>query len=50
MIDQATGMKSGERYRVGNVERAHQFPGFFQDGKYYLGPERLLVGFTITHS
>lgn len=41
MIDQATGMKSGERYRVKNVERAHQFPGFFQDGKYYLGPELL---------
>ena len=41
MIDQATGMKSGERYRVENVERAHQFPGFFQDGKYYLGPELL---------
>ncbi|MDD2004082.1 SDR family oxidoreductase [Pseudomonas putida] len=41
MIDQATGMKLGERYRVENVERAHQFPGFFQDGKYYLGPELL---------
>lgn len=41
MIDQATGMKPGERYRVENVERAHQFPGFFQDGKYYLGPELL---------
>lgn len=41
MVDQATGMKSGERYRVENVERAHQFPGFFQDGKYYLGPELL---------
>lgn len=41
MIDHATGMKSGERYRVENVERAHQFPGFFQDGKYYLGPELL---------
>ncbi|HEN8712456.1 TPA: SDR family oxidoreductase [Pseudomonas putida] len=41
MIDQATGMKPGERYCVENVERAHQFPGFFQDGKYYLGPELL---------
>lgn len=41
MIDQATGMKRGERYCVENVERAHQFPGFFQDGKYYLGPELL---------
>lgn len=41
MIDPATGMKPGERYRVDNVERAHQFPGFFQDGKYYLGPELL---------
>ena len=41
MINQATGMKSGKRYRVENVERAHQFPGFFQDGKYYLGPELL---------
>ena len=41
MIDQATGMKPGERYRVDNIERAHQFPGFFLDGKYYLGPELL---------
>jgi len=41
MINQATGMKSGKRYRVENVERAHQFPGFFQDGEYYLGPELL---------
>jgi hypothetical protein len=41
MIDPATGMKRGERYCVENVERAHQFPGFFQDGKYYLGPELL---------
>lgn len=41
MIDQATGMKPGERYCVENIERAHQFPGFFQDGKYYLGPELL---------
>ncbi|ANI34640.1 SDR family oxidoreductase [Pseudomonas sp. JY-Q] len=41
MIDQATGMKLGERYSVENVERAHQFPGFFLDGKYYLGPELL---------
>ncbi|BBH45798.1 hypothetical protein KU43P_22750 [Pseudomonas sp. KU43P] len=41
MIDSATGMKRGERYCVENLERAHQFPGFFQDGKYYLGPELL---------
>lgn len=41
MIDTTTGMKPGERYCVENVERAHQFPGFFQDGKYYLGPELL---------
>lgn len=41
MIDQATGMKPGERYCLENLERAHQFPGFFQDGKYYLGPELL---------
>ena len=41
MIDKATGMKPGERYRVENVERAHQFAGFFLDGKYYLGPELL---------
>ncbi len=41
MIDQATGMKPGERYRVENVERAHQFPEFFLDGKYFLGPELL---------
>ena len=41
MIDPTTGMKAGERYCVENVERAHQFPGFFLDGKYYLGPELL---------
>lgn len=41
MIDPATGMKPGERYRVENLERAHQFLGFFLDGKYYLGPELL---------
>lgn len=41
MIDPTTGMKAGERYAVENVERAHQFPGFFLDGKYYLGPELL---------
>lgn len=41
MIDQATGMKPGERYSVENIARAHQFPGFFLDGKYYLGPELL---------
>lgn len=31
MIDPATGMKAGERHSVENVERAHQFPGFFLD-------------------
>ncbi|GLO16087.1 hypothetical protein PPUJ20028_46730 [Pseudomonas putida] len=41
MIDPATGMKAGERHSVENVECAHQFPGFFLDGKYYLGPELL---------
>lgn len=41
MIDPTTAMKAGERYCVENVERAHQFPGFFLDGKYYLGPELL---------
>lgn len=41
MIDQTTGMKPGERYCVENIERAHSFTGFFQDGKYYLGPELL---------
>jgi len=41
MIDPATGMKPGERYRLENLEQAHQFPGFFLDGKYYLGPELL---------
>ena len=41
MIDPITGMKAGERYSVENVERAHQFPGFFLDGKYFLGPELL---------
>lgn len=41
MIDPTTGMKAGERYAVENIERAHQFPGFFLDGKYFLGPELL---------
>lgn len=41
MIDPATGMRPGERYSVESLERAHQFPGFFLDGKYYLGPELL---------
>ena len=41
MIDSATGMKPGERYAVESLERAHQFQGFFLDGKYYLGPELL---------
>ncbi|WP_435036983.1 short chain dehydrogenase [Pseudomonas neuropathica] len=39
MIAPETGMKAGERYRIESVERAPQFPGFFLDGKYYLGPE-----------
>jgi hypothetical protein len=39
MIAPATGMKPGERYSIESVERAPQFPGFFLDGKYYLGPE-----------
>lgn len=39
MIDSATGMKPGERYAAHNLERAHNFDGFFLDGKYYLGPE-----------
>ena len=39
MIDPATGMKAGERYIVENLERTRHFPGFFLDGKYYLGPE-----------
>lgn len=41
MIDSATGMKPGERYAVESLERAHQFQGFFLDGKYYLDPELL---------
>lgn len=41
MLATATGMKPGERYRVEALERAHQFPGFFLDGKYFLGPELL---------
>ena len=41
MIDPSTGMKPGERYSVQSVERGHEFPGFFLDGKYYLGPELL---------
>lgn len=32
MIDQATGMKNGERYRVVNVERAHQLLIQFNSG------------------
>ncbi|VVP67062.1 hypothetical protein PS918_00508 [Pseudomonas fluorescens] len=39
MIAPLTGMKPGERYIVESVERAQHFPGFFLDGKYYLGPE-----------
>jgi len=39
MISPATGMRTGERYAVESVERAPHFPGFFLDGKYYLGPE-----------
>ena len=39
MIDPATGMKTGERYIVESLERTRHFPGFFLDGKYYLGPE-----------
>ncbi|QXI18649.1 SDR family oxidoreductase [Pseudomonas hamedanensis] len=39
MIAPATGMKPGTCYAIESVERAPQFPGFFLDGKYYLGPE-----------
>jgi hypothetical protein len=39
MIDPSTGMKPGERYAVESLERTRHFPGFFLDGKYYLGPE-----------
>jgi hypothetical protein len=39
MIDSLTGMKPGERYTVESLERTRHFPGFFLDGKYYLGPE-----------
>jgi len=39
MISPATGMRAGERYAIESVERAPHFPGFFLDGKYYLGPE-----------
>nr|WP_314561921.1 SDR family oxidoreductase [uncultured Pseudomonas sp.] len=39
MIDSGTGMRPGERYVVHNLERTHNFGGFFLDGKYYLGPE-----------
>ncbi|WP_085687276.1 short chain dehydrogenase [Pseudomonas sp. B20(2017)] len=39
MIDPATGMKAGERYVVASLERTRHFPGFFLDGKYYLGAE-----------
>ncbi|MND80800.1 hypothetical protein D3C76_73280 [compost metagenome] len=41
MIDTATGMRPGERYAVESRERTRHFPGFFLDGKYYLGPELL---------
>lgn len=41
MIDPTTGMKPGERYCVESLERAHQFHGFFLDGKYYLDAELL---------
>jgi NAD(P)-dependent dehydrogenase (short-subunit alcohol dehydrogenase family) len=41
MIAPATGMKPGERYTVESRERVPHFPGFFLDGKYYLGPELL---------
>ncbi|MEE1864934.1 short chain dehydrogenase [Pseudomonas auratipiscis] len=41
MIDPATGMKPGQRYTIESRERAPQFPGFFLDAKYYLGPELL---------
>jgi NAD(P)-dependent dehydrogenase (short-subunit alcohol dehydrogenase family) len=39
MIDPSTGMKPGERYAVESLERTKHFPGFFLDGRYYLGPE-----------
>lgn len=39
MIEPATGMKAGERYIVESLERTRHFPGFFLDGKFYLGPE-----------
>jgi NAD(P)-dependent dehydrogenase (short-subunit alcohol dehydrogenase family) len=41
MLNSQTGMKAGERYSVESSEQAHQFRGFFLDGKYYLGPEVL---------
>ena len=44
MIDSATGMKPGERYLIESPERTRNFPGFFLDGKYYLGPELLTAG------
>jgi hypothetical protein len=39
----STGMKPGERYEVESLERTKHFPGFFLDGKYYLGPELMTV-------
>jgi short-subunit dehydrogenase len=41
VIDPATGMKPGQRYTIESRERTRQFPGFFLDAKYYLGPELL---------
>jgi hypothetical protein len=40
-MNNPTGMKTGERYIIENVEGAPEFRGFFLDGKYFLHPELL---------
>lgn len=40
-MNNPTGMKTGERYIIENVDGAPEFRGFFLDGKYFLHPELL---------
>lgn len=40
-MNNSTGMMAGQRYSIGNVTGAQEFPGFFLDGKYFLHPELL---------
>ncbi|WP_416221074.1 hypothetical protein [Pseudomonas sp. RP23018S] len=41
LLDPATGMKPGERYRVEPAEGGQPFEGFFLDGKYFLDADLL---------